>query len=197
MPHIHERGEAARLERPQNSAVVFYLRFVELPFFRLDARPLNGEAVAGVAQRARDIEILLVAVVVIPCTPRDGRAARAARRRPVGVVDPALHLIGGGRRAPEKSVGKGLHVCNSSTAEKIPPDTDSHRESERKKGELKTFEKVPRGEARDTREYQERVRVHSPKYGTTREIPNSIILRVRSASDPRHFGAFPSGRATV
>ena len=79
MPHIHERGQSARMKRPQYLAVVFYFGLVELPFFRLDARPLYGEAVAGVAEGPCDIKILLVAMVVIARASRGGRASSRKR----------------------------------------------------------------------------------------------------------------------
>src|SRR3989344_9566979 len=198
MPHIHYRGETALLQRPQDFAVVFYLRFVEPPLFRLDARPLDGEAMARVAQRARYIEVLLIAVIMIACAPCRRHFPLAPRSRPIPILNSAFHLIGGGRCAPDKSVGKGFHAFNGSTAEQVAYGTDSHRESECKKGEFETPEEVPRGEASDTREYQERVRVHSPNYGTTCETLILLTtLRARSACGPWRFGVFPSGRATA
>src|SRR3989338_11042635 len=119
---------------------MLYLRLIELPFFRLDARPFDGETVTRVPQRARDIKILLIAVIVVACASGGGHFPLASCRRPVRILNAALHLIRGGRRAPEKSVGKGLHAFTVSAAEQMLYDADRHREREREKGKLETPE---------------------------------------------------------
>lgn len=71
MPERHERFKVAFPERSQNLSVVLNLLFVPFSFFRLNARPLNGEPMRVVAQGFRNIEVLSEAVVVIAGSPRN------------------------------------------------------------------------------------------------------------------------------
>ena len=98
-------------------AVVLDLVFVKLPFLRLDARPLDREAVGVQPRVGQKHDVLLIAVVVIA-----GNAAGLCKAgvwqmflRPVVAVDiVALHLMGGRGGSDEKNLGKA-HVVSSST----------------------------------------------------------------------------------
>lgn len=134
VPERDERLDVSRAKRANDILIVGDFLFVKFSLFGFDTRPLDGEAVRGVAQTPRDIEIRFVTMIVI-----DGNAGniilgtggfRAELLRPAGeatefrggrageavgvylfplapVIGRAtLHLMRRGRRPPEEVVGK-------------------------------------------------------------------------------------------
>ena len=106
---MHQRDDGLDAVLPaaaDHLAVMLDLRLVKLALLRLDARPLNGEAVGIQPGPGEEPDVLLVAVVVVA-----GRAAglgeagmRQLLLQPVVAMDVvALDLMGGGRRADKKA----------------------------------------------------------------------------------------------
>ena len=111
-----EHADAAGGEAVEQVAVVVERGLVPAPFFRLDPAPLDGHAVALVAERGQQVHVLAVAAVVVT-GPARGLAHPALAVRPgtirlllavpglaVDVV--ALDLVAGGGAAPEEPLGK-------------------------------------------------------------------------------------------
>ena len=99
------RRDAVLVACRQHAPVMIELCQGELSLFRLDARPLQGEAVEGEAQISEQGDVLAVAVIVIAGVARrlDVRAARHVLHDPVVIVDvAAFHLVRGGGGAPEE-----------------------------------------------------------------------------------------------
>src|SRR3989344_2526980 len=65
MPQRNKRLHAALAYGFYHLTVTLYFFFVELPFFRLNSRPLDRKAVRIVAKLFCDIEVLAEAVIVI------------------------------------------------------------------------------------------------------------------------------------
>ena len=103
MDQRHDGLDATLVQRHEDVAVVVEGLSAPAALLRLDAAPLDGEAVRVVADGAGEIEVGAVAVPVVACVAaRDGDAARLLPRPPVVVVVPALNLVGGGRGAPQE-----------------------------------------------------------------------------------------------
>src|SRR5579859_6421125 len=100
---------------PEDVAVVSNLAGVELPLRRLDARPLDGQAVRVLVQLAQQLEVLAVAVVVVAGDGRRGAVLDAARLLlelpPVAVPVVAFDLVGGAGGSPEEAVRKAAHAA--------------------------------------------------------------------------------------
>ena len=91
------------------------LSLVELAFLRLNARPLDGEAVGVQPCRSQQFYIFFIAVVMVAgLAARLGEAAvRQMLLEPVvAVYVVAFHLMGGGRRADQEFLRK-CHFVSS------------------------------------------------------------------------------------
>ena len=92
----------------EHAPVVVELRVREEALLRLDARPLDREAVGVEAEARHERDVVLVAVVVIA-----GVAGRLGEHRRLHVLEHpevavdvvALDLVRGRRDAPEKPLG--------------------------------------------------------------------------------------------
>ena len=96
-------------------AVMLDLRLVKLALLRLDAGPLNGEAVGVEPRPGQQYNVLLIAVIVVASQPAGLGKAGVGQQLlgPVVAVDiVALHLMGRRGGADEKSLGKS-HVLPS------------------------------------------------------------------------------------
>jgi hypothetical protein len=107
----HDRRDAGRGQRFEDRPVVRQSRLVEAARRRLDARPLDREAI-GV-----QLEPLEQRQILAPASPRIARIARHMgdqaglfRLPPVGVAVLALRLMGGRRGAPQEPRGKPQRV---------------------------------------------------------------------------------------
>src|SRR6266566_7577612 len=112
--------------RCQHAPVMVKLGQGEFPLFRLNARPLQGEAVEGEAQLGEEADILTIAVIVVAGVARrlDIGAARRMLQQPIVVVDVAtFHLVRCTCDTPEKRRGKSdLHgVLPFSEGQRLVP----------------------------------------------------------------------------
>ena len=107
------RGNPLLLARRQHAPVMVELGQGEFALFRLDARPLQGEAIEGEAQLGQQSDVFAVAVIVVAGIARwlAVRGARHVLKHPIIVVDIApFHLVRGSGGTPEERGGKSnLH----------------------------------------------------------------------------------------
>src|SRR5260370_3939839 len=107
MVERHHRRDRLLAQVAQDVAVVANLSRVEDPLRRLDARPLDGQAVSVLVELAEQREVLAVARIVV--TRNRGRRSAGDVPRlllplpPVVVAVVALDLVCGARRSPEET----------------------------------------------------------------------------------------------
>ena len=106
------RFHAVRLAAGNDLAVMLDFGRVELALLRLDARPLDGEAVGVQARIGQQFNVLLILIIMVA-----GNAARLGKagvrqlllRPVVGMNVVALDLMGGSGRADKETFFKFLH----------------------------------------------------------------------------------------
>ena len=105
-----EGRQAVAVQGLHDPPVVVHLRHVPPALLRLDAAPLDGEAVGVVAQLLGQGEVLLEAVVVVAGDAGDAAVVDVAALLfpgpPVVLGAVALHLVGGGGAAPVEACGE-------------------------------------------------------------------------------------------
>ena len=102
-----DRFDASAQQRIDDRDVVIQRGLVPLALSRLDAAPLDREAVGVVAQRLGEVEVALVEFVMTARLARLVRQAAALLEfPPVVPAVAAFHLVAGGRGAPEKAARK-------------------------------------------------------------------------------------------
>jgi hypothetical protein len=111
----HHGGESGIPRGIDHAAVVVELGARDETRFRLDASPLDTEAI-GVEPRLREQPHVFGIAVVAVCRVATGLFDRAPRGATVFGLPPvargvvALDLVGGRRGTPEKAVGKASHL---------------------------------------------------------------------------------------
>ena len=115
MVQRHEGAQAPVTDGLENRAVVRHGRFINLPWCRLDARPLDGEAKAVELHRYDEIELPFV---VGPKTVGRTRLGGSSRIFPVGpvitwligAVVTTLNLKAGGGDTELEGCGPGKFI---------------------------------------------------------------------------------------
>ena len=112
MQHRHNGFHTVRLAAGNDLAVMLDLGRVKLALLRLDARPLDGEAVGVQARIGQQFNVLLIFIIMVA-----GNAARLGKagvgqlllRPVVGMNIVTLDLMGGSGRADKETFFKFLH----------------------------------------------------------------------------------------
>ncbi len=109
---MHQRHDGFHTVFPaagDDFAIMLDLLIVKASLLRFDARPLNGKTVGVQSGLGQELDIFFVAIIVIAGEAAGFGEAGMGQMllRPVVAVNVvALHLVGGGRRADQKSLRK-------------------------------------------------------------------------------------------